>query len=66
MKVLFLVRHYMYVRYFDAARSYGAEAFLASWLERNGLGPGEVTVGSKWGYEYSAGWRVDGRKSPAG
>jgi aryl-alcohol dehydrogenase-like predicted oxidoreductase len=48
------------VRYFDAARSYGeAEAFLASWLERRGLRPGEVTVGSKWGYTYTAGWRVD-------
>src|SRR5919109_2023949 len=48
------------VRYFDAARSYGqAEAFLASWLERRGLRPEEVTVGSKWGYTYTAGWRVD-------
>ena len=48
------------VRYFDAARSYGrAEAFLAGWLERRGLGSGEVTVGSKWGYTYTAGWRVD-------
>jgi aryl-alcohol dehydrogenase-like predicted oxidoreductase len=48
------------VRYFDAARSYGrAERFLASWLERRGLGPGEVSVGSKWGYTYTARWRVD-------
>ena len=48
------------VRYFDAARSYGqAEAFLSSWLERRGLAPGAVTVGSKWGYTYTAGWRVD-------
>ena len=48
------------VRYFDAARSYGkAEAFLASWLERRRLPPSEVTVGSKWGYTYTAGWRVD-------
>jgi aryl-alcohol dehydrogenase-like predicted oxidoreductase len=48
------------VRYFDAARSYGrAEAFLASWLERRGMRPGEVTIGSKWGYTYTAGWRVD-------
>ena len=48
------------IRYFDAARSYGrAEAFLASWLEARGLGPGEVTVGSKWGYTYTADWRVD-------
>jgi aryl-alcohol dehydrogenase-like predicted oxidoreductase len=48
------------VRYFDAARSYGrAEAFLASWLERRGVQAGEVTVGSKWGYTYTADWRVD-------
>jgi len=48
------------VRYFDAARSYGqAETFLSSWLERRGLAPGAVTVGSKWGYTYTAGWRVD-------
>jgi aryl-alcohol dehydrogenase-like predicted oxidoreductase len=48
------------IRYFDAARSYGqAEAFLSSWLERRGLGHDEVTVGSKWGYTYTAGWRVD-------
>jgi aryl-alcohol dehydrogenase-like predicted oxidoreductase len=48
------------VRYFDAARSYGkAEAFLASWLERRGFSPGAVTIGSKWGYTYTAGWRVD-------
>jgi aryl-alcohol dehydrogenase-like predicted oxidoreductase len=48
------------VRYYDAARSYGrAEAFLASWLERRGFAPGDVTVGSKWGYTYTADWRVD-------
>jgi aryl-alcohol dehydrogenase-like predicted oxidoreductase len=48
------------VRYFDAARSYGkAEAFLASWLARRGLGRGDVTVASKWGYTYTADWRVD-------
>ena len=48
------------VRWFDAARSYGhAEAFLASWLARRGLHPGDVTVSSKWGYRYTAGWRVD-------
>jgi aryl-alcohol dehydrogenase-like predicted oxidoreductase len=48
------------VRYFDAARSYGkAEAFLGSWLSQRGLGRDEVTVGSKWGYTYTAGWRVD-------
>ncbi len=48
------------VRYFDAARSYGrAEEFLADWLERRSLGPNQLTVGSKWGYTYTANWRVD-------
>jgi len=48
------------VRYFDAARSYGrAEQFLGSWLRARGLDPAEITVGSKWGYRYTAGWRVD-------
>ena len=48
------------VRYYDAARSYGrGEAFLASWLQRRGLSRADVTVGSKWGYTYTAGWRVD-------
>jgi len=48
------------VRYFDAARSYGrAEAFLASWLGRRGLSRSDVTVGSKWGYTYTADWRID-------
>ena len=48
------------VRWFDAARSYGrAEDFLASWLASRGLRPGDVTVSSKWGYRYTAGWRVD-------
>lgn len=48
------------IRYFDAARSYGrAEQFLASWLHSRGIEPGQVTVGSKWGYTYTAGWQVD-------
>ncbi len=47
------------VRYVDAARSYGrAEEFLAAWLRRRDLPPGALTVGSKWGYTYTAGWRV--------
>jgi aryl-alcohol dehydrogenase-like predicted oxidoreductase len=51
------------VRYFDAARSYGkSEEFLSSWLVRRNLGPEDVTVGSKWGYTYTAGWRVDAEK----
>lgn len=48
------------LRYVDAARSYGlAEDFLASWLGARGLTPADVTVGSKWGYRYTAGWRHD-------
>ena len=48
------------IRYFDAARSYGrAEAFLASWLRSREVAAGAVTVGSKWGYVYTADWQVD-------
>jgi aryl-alcohol dehydrogenase-like predicted oxidoreductase len=48
------------VRYFDAARSYGlAEQFLASWLDTRQLA--DVTAGSKWGYTYTADWRIDAR-----
>ena len=48
------------VRYFDAARSYGrAEEFLAHWLGARGIPPAAVTVGSKWGYTYTAGWQAD-------
>lgn len=48
------------IRYFDVARSYGlAEEFLASWLRlRAPLGQ-PLTVGSKWGYIYVGGWRLD-------
>jgi aryl-alcohol dehydrogenase-like predicted oxidoreductase len=46
------------VRYVDAARSYGrAEEFLAGWLAERGRA--DVTVGSKWGYRYTGGWRLD-------
>ena len=47
------------IRYFDAARSYGlAERFLADWLVARGIAPGNVVVGSKWGYTYTADWQV--------
>lgn len=46
------------VRYVDTARSYGrAEEFVASWLDARGHR--DVTIGSKWGYTYTAGWRVE-------
>jgi aryl-alcohol dehydrogenase-like predicted oxidoreductase len=45
------------LRYVDAARSYGrAEDFVASWLRNRAIEPGEITVASKWGYTYTAGW----------
>lgn len=51
------------VRYFDAARSYGrAEAFLGSWLTARGLSPADVSVGSKWGYTYTANWQIEAEK----
>jgi aryl-alcohol dehydrogenase-like predicted oxidoreductase len=46
------------VRAFDAARSYGrAEEFLGQWLDSRR--PEGVTASSKWGYVYTADWRVD-------
>ncbi len=47
------------VRYYDAARSYGrAEEFLGGWLAARGVAAGEAVVASKWGYTYTAGWKV--------
>jgi aryl-alcohol dehydrogenase-like predicted oxidoreductase len=48
------------IRYADVARSYGrAEVFLARWLQERGVPRDALTIGSKWGYRYMAGWRVD-------
>jgi len=50
------------IRYFDAARSYGlAEAFLGRWLHARQLSRTDATVGSKWGYTYTADWQPDAR-----
>jgi aryl-alcohol dehydrogenase-like predicted oxidoreductase len=46
------------VRYFDAARSYGrAEEFLGAWLADRAYP--DAVAGSKWGYRYTGGWRLD-------
>jgi len=51
------------IRYFDAARSYGrAEEFLGSWLKSRRISPDMMTVGSKWGYTYTADWQVEAQK----
>ena len=48
------------MRYFDAARSYGrAELFLQSWLAKRSIAAEGVSVGSKWGYTYTADWQID-------
>jgi len=48
------------IRYFDAAQSYGkAEIFLSNWLKKQSASREELTVGSKWGYTYTAEWQVD-------
>ena len=48
------------IGYVDAARSYGrAEDFLASWLSSRRRPVGSPVIGSKWGYTYTADWRVD-------
>ncbi len=51
------------IRYFDAARSYGkAEDFLCSWLSKRNIAESEITIGSKWGYTYTANWQVNVEK----
>ncbi|MFB2596207.1 aldo/keto reductase [Herbiconiux sp. P17] len=48
------------IRYVDAARSYGlAEQFLGSWLAEHPGRRDELTIGSKWGYDYIGEWRMD-------
>jgi aryl-alcohol dehydrogenase-like predicted oxidoreductase/GNAT superfamily N-acetyltransferase len=48
------------IRFIDAARSYGlAEEFLGSWLADHPERRAELTIESKWGYEYVGGWRMD-------
>jgi aryl-alcohol dehydrogenase-like predicted oxidoreductase len=48
------------VRYVDVARSYGrAEEFLARWLAERRVAVDELTIGSKWGYRYTADWTID-------
>ena len=48
------------IRYVDVARSYGyAEEFLGGWLSRHPDRASQITVGSKWGYAYVGGWRMD-------
>ena len=53
------------VRYFDCARSYGrSEEFLSNWLQHKQLRPEEIAVGSKWGYRYTADWRINTKGEP--
>ncbi|MCZ6704031.1 MAG: aldo/keto reductase [Ignavibacteria bacterium] len=50
------------IRYFDAARSYGkAELFLSEWIKSKD-NEKHFTVGSKWGYTYTADWKIDAEK----
>ncbi len=47
------------VRHFDVARSYGrGEHFLGTWLKVVDPRGAQAFVSSKWGYTYTAGWRV--------
>jgi aryl-alcohol dehydrogenase-like predicted oxidoreductase len=47
------------IRYFDVARSYGlGEKFLGSWIRSRSIWRSTVTVGSKWGYTYTADWKI--------
>jgi aryl-alcohol dehydrogenase-like predicted oxidoreductase len=50
------------IRYFDVARSYGrGEEFLSHWIKANN-DKNDFKVGSKWGYTYTADWKVDAEK----
>lgn len=50
------------IRYFDVARSYGkGEAFLSAWLKTQPDNK-EIVIGSKWGYTYTADWKVEAEK----
>ncbi|MBC3194715.1 aldo/keto reductase [Pseudonocardia sp. C8] len=50
------------IRYLDVARSYGrAEEFLAGWLADHPEAD-DVEIGSKWGYRYVGGWRMDAER----
>ena len=47
------------ITYFDAAQSYGkAEQFLEAWLHKSEESQ-HLMVGSKWGYYYTADWKVN-------
>ncbi len=49
------------IRYFDVARSYGkAEEFLSGWSTYQG--DHDMVIGSKWGYTYTADWKVQADK----
>jgi len=51
------------IRYFDTARSYGrAEEFVGTWLQEKHIAPDSVTIGSKWGYIYTANWQIEADK----
>jgi aryl-alcohol dehydrogenase-like predicted oxidoreductase len=48
------------IGYFDTARSYGrGELFLGDWLRSREVPAEAVTIASKWGYTYTAEWRID-------
>jgi aryl-alcohol dehydrogenase-like predicted oxidoreductase len=50
------------ITFVDAARSYGlAELFLRAWWEERRPPDGALTVASKWGYIYTASWRLHAR-----
>jgi len=47
------------IRYFDVARSYGrGEEFLGNCLKSRSLTRSTFSVGSKWGYTYTADWKT--------
>jgi aryl-alcohol dehydrogenase-like predicted oxidoreductase len=54
------------IRHFDVARSYGrAEEFVSQWVREGAISPREIDISSKWGYTYTAAWKVQTPKDVA-
>jgi hypothetical protein len=37
---------------------------IGRWIKKKGIAPGDIVVGSKWGYTYTADWKVDTDGAP--
>lgn len=53
------LRTYRLLLFCAHLKRYGcSEQFLWSWIQSRNVAPSAVVVGSKWGYRYTADWKV--------